>query len=152
MLRLIDLKRYLQGTGLVNPERIEATVESGTPQFSCSFNGPDLLLFRNLYEGVIEIEGAAGDIEDVLAQVLVWVNENGGDDDRLIEWEGEPVDNNRADITLRFAFEEEVHYIPAGAGYTGKDKITVNGTDYKRGTAVADSATTLDGVSGATSP
>lgn len=152
MLRLIDLKRYLQGAGLVNPERIEATVESGTTQFACSFNGPDLLLFRNRYEGVIEMEGVAGDIEDVLAQALVWVNENGGDEDRLIEWEGEPVDHDRADLTLRFEFEEEVHYIPADPEYTGKDKITVNGTDYRRGTAVADTATTLDGVTGATAP
>ena len=78
--------------------------------------------------------------------MLVWLDENGGDNDEFQGYEGEPVDHHRADITLRISFEEEVRYIPTNdPQYSGKDKVTVGGVDYKRGEQTADVADTLEG-------
>lgn len=154
MEKLIALKRHLESLKLFNPERIDVAGEDGTVEWANSGAGADLLLYRHAYTGVIELFGASGDLRDLLAQVLVWLDGNGGDPERnrLAGWEGEPVERHRADITLRFAFEEEVHYITAEPGYSGPDKITLGGADWKRGGKTADLALTLDGIEVSTGP
>ena len=148
MLKLIALKRYLEGVQLWNPERIDAAAENGTPEFSGSEASADLLLFRNRYTGTIEVFGTAGNLTDLLAHVLVWLELNGGNNDSLDGWEGEPVDHDRSDITLTLTFEEDVRYVPAPANYAGADKITWNGADWVPGSKAADLANALAGVSG----
>jgi len=154
MQKLIALKRHLETLRLFNPERIEERGEDGTAEWVNSGSGADRLLYRHAYTGVIELFGAGGDIRDLLAQVLVWLDANGGDPDRnkLAAWEGEPVERHRADITLRLEFEEEVHYVPAESGYSGPDRITFGGEAWKRGGKEADVAETLDGVEASTGP
>ena len=154
MQKLIALKRHLESLRLFNPERIEERGEDGSVTWVNSWAGADRLLYRHGYSGVIELFGAGGDIRDLLAQVLVWLDANGGDPDRnkLAAWEGEPVERHRADITLRFEFEEEVRYVPAEPGYAGADMVTLGGDAWKRGDKDADVATTLDGVETSTGP
>lgn len=147
MIRLIALHEHLKTAGVVNPETMEIRAEDGDPEWAEDTGGPDMLLFRNAYTGVIEFFNARGNILDLLAAVLVWLHDNIPEDERegnrLVDWEGEPVDNTHSDVTMRFAFSEEVRYVPAAAGYAGKDKVTLNGADWKRGAITADRATTL---------
>ena len=58
MHRLMALKDYLEGLGHWNPERIDATIEDGLGEWTNSGTGPDLLLFRHTYTGVIELDAA----------------------------------------------------------------------------------------------
>lgn len=154
MLKLIALKQYLEGLGMFNPERIEVAIEEGEAEFSGSTSGPDLLLYRHTYRGTIDLMGAGGDIRDLLGHVVVWVEDNQGerDNDQFLGYEGEPVDQGRSDVTLRFQFEEEEHYIAAAPAYAGPDKVTVHGADWKRGSKAADVADTLAGVTPSVAP
>ena len=144
MQKLIALKNHIEASGLFNPERVIEYAEEGTAHTSFSTSGPDLLLCRHAYTGVIELWGASGSLGHLLAMVLTWLDANGGDEDALSSWSGEPVDRARADITLRLTLEEDARYVPKGA-YAGKDVLTFEGTEWRPGEAVADKATTLEG-------
>ena len=148
MLKFFALKQHIEGLRLFAPERIDAAIFNGGIDWSGSTAGADLLLLRMTYEADIELDGAAGDLRILLAQVGLWLDANGGDPERnrLLEFTGEPVDKHRSDITLRLAFEEDVRDVPAEPGYTGPDKLTWQGTDWKLGDATADLATTLSSM------
>jgi hypothetical protein len=147
MHQIIALKQHIEGLGMFNPERIDVAIEQGTLEFSGAESGPDLLLYRHRYSGSIELMGAAGDLRDLLGHLAVWLEANGAGETppraTLDDYDGEPVDKGRSDITLRLTFEEEIHYTPAEPAYTGKDKLTWNGADWKRGVAAEDVADTL---------
>lgn len=146
MEKLRALTDYLAGLKWCNPERMHTTAQDGAPEWAQAETGADLLLFRHRYTGVIELEGVAGDVRDLLAAVLVWLHDNGGEEDVLESWEGEPLDSKRSDVMLRLTFEEAVHYIPAPPGYAGPDRVVVNGATYQRGDKTPDRLTDPDNL------
>jgi len=149
MQKIVAIADALIAAKVVQRERIEVGAERGSVQPSFSLAGPDLLLYRLTYTGIIDIAAGIGPLEDVLAQVVLWIQENGDPEhDELVEWEGEPEDKHRASATLLIALEEAVRYIPADAGYAGRDKITYHGEDWKREAGAADTATTLEPAEG----
>ena len=143
MEKAIALKRHIAECGLYNPEHVDVWGEGGETRPSFSQAGSDLLVCRVNYTAVIEVLGATGSINHLLALATAWIQENGGENDALEPWEGEPVDRDRADITLRVRFEEESRYIPAEPAYAGKDTLVFNGVTWKPGNAAPDTATLL---------
>lgn len=156
MLQLFALREYLQGLSWLSPERVVATIERGTPEGVWSLTGPGLLAYRHSYTGLIEIEGGSGDIRDLLAAAMLWLRENAGTRDEQYNWsleyDGEPADKHRSDVTLYVTIEEDVTYMPAPANYTGDDKITHAGSDWMRADATAATADTLAGLTAGVSP
>lgn len=150
MTKLFDLHAYLEAEKAARPEQLNAVLESGEPIQSFRETGSGMVAFHHQYEGRISLDRANADLERLQALVFIWFEANAEQDDEFLGWSGSPVADREDDIDLRFRFSEEVHYVPAGAGYTGKDKITWQGVDYKPGAAAADRATVMDNVDGST--
>ena len=148
MEKLNALVTMLRDAKAIAPERIEAVVESGETEFSGSRAGADLLLYRLRYTAAVELQCVSGSLTHLLALVTVWLAEQGGDAEhnRLVGFEGEPVDGQRSDLTLRFELEEDVRYLPAEPGYTGPDRITYAGAEWKSGSAAPDLALSVEGL------
>ena len=146
MKRLTELHDHLAAARFCRPEQLHAVAEEGAPQGSFKATGNGVLVLRHAYTGRIELKKGAGDLAHVLALVAVWFEENAGQDDEFMGWAGEPSDDRSADIDLRFRFDEEIHYVLAEPGYSGADKITWRGEDYKRAAETADVADTLDSI------
>ena len=147
MQRLRALFKAITDSGLVWPEEADFVAESGRVEWRNSGGGSDLILFRTHYTGLIEFFSARGDFEDLVAFVLMWLHDNVPADEQemnvLESWSGEPVDEERSDISMILQFTEDIHYVPAGVGYTGPDKVTIRGADYKRGATAAVKAAAL---------
>ena len=141
MMKFEILARHLVGLRLARPEQVRVAMSEGAVTPSYSRAGADLLLFHHAGQVEIGLPGFDGELMHLLAVVTAWLGDNGGDRDSFDGWSEEPENDQQSMVTLRLTLEDELRYVLAEPGYTGRDKITLGGVDWKPGNAGPDTAT-----------